>query len=208
MSHDDSDPGTDDRGLLLVMSGPSGVGKTTLVHRLLERYGGVFSVSATTRPRSSGEVDGRDYYFIDESTFVAWVEDGRFLEHAEVFGRSRYGTPREPVEKQLADGGLVVLDIDVQGAAQVRESMPEAFGVFVLPPSEDTLLERLRSRAREDEATIERRFAEARHEIETARSSGIYDAFIVNDDLERAVAELIDVVGERLGAGRNAGSGA
>ena len=208
MSHDESDPGTDDRGLLLVMSGPSGVGKTTLVHRLLERYGGVFSISATTRPRSSGEVDGRDYYFIDESTFVAWVEAGRFLEHAEVFGRSRYGTPREPVEKQLTDGGLVVLDIDVQGAAQVRESMPEAFGVFVLPPSEDTLLERLRSRAREDEATIERRFAEARHEIETARSSGIYDAFIVNDDLERAVAELIDVVGERLGAGRNAGSGA
>ena len=208
MSHDESDPGTDDRGLLLVMSGPSGVGKTTLVHRLLERYGGVFSISATTRPRSSGEVDGRDYYFIDESTFVTWVEAGRFLEHAEVFGRSRYGTPREPVEKQLTDGGLVVLDIDVQGAAQVRESMPEAFGVFVLPPSEDTLLERLRSRAREDEATIERRFAEARHEIETARSSGIYDAFIVNDDLERAVAELIDVVGERLGAGRNAGSGA
>ena len=89
-----------------------------------------------------------------------------------------------------------------------RRSSLLAFGVFVLPPSEDTLLERLRSRAREDEATIERRFAEARHEIETARSSGIYDAFIVNDDLERAVAELIDVVGERLGAGRNAGSGA
>ena len=189
------------RGLLVVMSGPSGVGKTTLVHRLLEHFDGTFSVSATTRPRTEKEVDGRDYYFIDEETFRRWIDEDRFLEHAEVFGRSWYGTPREPVESQLERGRLVVLDIDVQGAIQVHRSMPSSFGVFIMPPDENVLLERLRSRGREDEATIERRFAEARSEMATARECGAYDAFIVNDDLERAVAELVEVVGRRLESG-------
>ena len=187
-------------GLLLVMSGPSGVGKTTLVHRLLERFDGTFSVSATTRPRSKKEVDGRDYYFIDEETFKRWIAEDRFLEHAEVFGRSWYGTPREPVESQLERGRLVVLDIDVQGAIQVHRSMPSSFGVFIMPPDEDVLLDRLRSRGREDEATIERRFAEARSEMATARECGAYDAFIVNDDLERAVTELVEIIGRQLDA--------
>ncbi|MCP4835768.1 MAG: guanylate kinase [Phycisphaera sp.] len=189
------------QGLLLVMSGPSGVGKTTLVHRLLQRFDGTFSVSATTRPRSAKEVDGQDYYFIDEKTFHRWIEEGRFLEHAEVFGRSRYGTPRNPVESQLQKGRLVVLDIDVQGAIQVRKAMPDSFGVFVLPPDENVLLERLRGRGREDEATIDRRFAEARSEIATADSCGAYDAFVVNDDLERALSELVAIVGDRLAKG-------
>ncbi len=180
------------------MSGPSGVGKTTLVHRLLERYEGTFSISATTRPRSEKEVDGRDYYFIDQETFQLWIDEDRFLEHAQVFGRSWYGTPREPVESQLERSRLVVLDIDVQGAMQVRRSMPDSFGVFVLPTDENVLLERLRSRGREDEATIERRFAEARSEMVTARECGAYDAFVVNDDLERATAELAEIVGLRL----------
>ena len=186
------------QGLLLVMSGPSGVGKTTLVHRLLERFDGTFSISATTRARSEKEVDGRDYYFIDQETFQRWIEEGRFLEHAEVFGRSWYGTPREPVESQLERGRLVVLDIDVQGAIQVRRSMPSSFGVFIMPPDEAVLLKRLRARGREDEATIERRFAEARSEMATARECGAYDAFIVNDDLESAVAELVEIIGRRL----------
>ena len=186
------------QGMLLVMSGPSGVGKTTLVHRLLERFDGTFSVSATTRPRSSSEVDGRDYYFIDEETFRRWIDEDRFLEHAEVFGRSWYGTPREPVEAQLERGRLVVLDIDVQGAIQVHRSMPSSFGVFIMPPDEDVLLERLRNRGREDEATIERRFAEARSEMRIARECGAYDVFIVNDDLERAVAELVEIIRRRL----------
>ncbi len=191
-------PSSPPRGLLLVMSGPSGVGKTTLVHRLLERYEGTFSISATTRPRSEKEVDGRDYYFIDQETFQLWIDEDRFLEHAQVFGRSWYGTPREPVESQLERSRLVVLDIDVQGAMQVRRSMPDSFGVFVLPTDENVLLERLRSRGREDEATIERRFAEARSEMVTARECGAYDAFVVNDDLERATAELAEIVGLRL----------
>ena len=194
-----STPGTSRaRGLLLVVSGPSGVGKTTLVHRLLQHFDGAFSVSATTRPKSAQENDGDDYFFIDEPTFESWIEEGRFLEYARVFGRSWYGTPREPVERELDRGRLVVLDIDVQGAIQVREAMPTSFGVFILPPDEDELLERLRRRGREDEATIERRFAEARSEIGTARSCGAYDAFVVNEDLERAERELIDIVRTRM----------
>lgn len=189
-------------GLLLVVSGPSGVGKTTIVHRLLERLDGVFSISATTRPRSDREVDGVDYHFLDEPTFQQWIDEGRFLEHAQVFGRSWYGTPREPIEAEIAEGRLVLLDIDVQGATQVRDAMPDAFGIFILPPDEDTLLARLRARGREDEATIERRFAEARHEMETARTCGAYDAFVVNDDLDRAVEEVARWVRARIENGR------
>ena len=108
------------QGMLLVMSGPSGVGKTTLVHRLLERFDGTFSVSATTRPRSSDEVDGEDYRFVDPDTFRTMLAAGEFLESAEVFGKHAYGTPRAPVRERLDEGRLVILDIDVQGARQVR----------------------------------------------------------------------------------------
>jgi len=185
------------RGLLLVVSGPSGVGKTTIVHEVIRRLGGEFSVSATTRARTERERDGVDYHFVDEVIFQRWIDEGRFLEHAKVFGRSWYGTLRAPVEEALAKGRLIVLDIDVQGARDVKAAMPEAFTVFVLPPDEQTLLKRLRARGREDEASIERRFAEARREISYARSSTVYDRFIVNDDLEIAIDELCDLVRTR-----------
>jgi guanylate kinase len=194
------------RGLLLVVSGPSGVGKTTIVHRIIDRFNGIFSVSATTRECSSHETDGVDYFFLDDPSFQRWVDEGRFLEFAQVFGRSSYGTPRGPVEDRLREGRLVVLDIDVQGAIQVRASEPDAFGVFILPPDEDELLRRLRARGREDEATIERRFAEARHEMATARTCGAYDAFVINDDLERVVEETVGLLDSRL-KGRPSDSG-
>ena len=181
-------------GLLLVVSGPSGVGKTTIVHEVIRRLGGEFSVSATTRARSERERDGVDYHFVDQATFQKWIDAGRFLEYAQVFGRSWYGTLQDQVEHALGEGKLIVLDIDVQGAKNVKQKMPRAFTVFLMPPSEDTLLKRLHARGREDEAAIQRRFAEAKTEIDFAKTSGVYDAFVVNDDLEIAIDQLCDLV--------------
>jgi guanylate kinase len=186
------------RGLLLVLSGPSGVGKTTIAHELIRRFGGHFSVSCTTRSPSTGERDGVDYHFISEGSFAAMVKDDAFLEHALVFGRSSYGTPRAAVESWLAEGELVVLDIDVQGAEQVHDRVPDMLGVFILPPSEQVLLDRLRSRAREDESAIQRRFAESQREMARARVNGVYDAFVVNDDLAGAIEHVAELVGTRL----------
>ncbi len=197
-SHAPDTDGPHDQGLLLVISGPSGVGKTTIVHRMLEACDGTFSISATTRPMTKHETNGVDYLFMDEAAFQTLINADRFLEYAQVFGRSSYGTPREPVEDHLGKGRLVVLDIDVQGAVQVREAMPNMLGIFILPPSEDELLHRLRTRGREDEATIERRFAEARTEIKTARGSTAYDHFVVNDDLDQATQDVIEIVQKHL----------
>ncbi|MBT5658112.1 MAG: guanylate kinase [Phycisphaerae bacterium] len=184
-------------GLLLVVSGPSGVGKTTIVHRVRERLGGQFSVSATTRPKSLAEVNGEDYLFVSPSEFERLKSNDAFLEHAEVFGRHAYGTPREPVVNALRDGDLILLDIDVQGAIQIREHMPSAYMIFILPPSDEELRHRLETRGREDEEAIDRRFAEARREIDLATSRTLYDAFIVNDNLDRAVDEACRLVSER-----------
>lgn len=183
-----------DNGMLLVISGPSGVGKTTIT-RAIERGipDAVFSVSATTRQQTSVDVDGVDYTFLSIERFHELEDAGAFLETAE-FAGNKYGTPREPVEAQLQRGRLVILEIDVQGAQAVKEQMPDAFGLFILPPSEDTLLKRLRTRKREDESVIQRRFAEAKREIETARSCSAYDVFLVNDDLEDTITEAVGVV--------------
>lgn len=184
-------------GLLLIISGPSGVGKTTIT-RGVERSiaDSVFSVSATTRAKTDADVEGVDYHFVTDAEFDRLVESDELLEWANVFGK-RYGTPRGWVVEQLRRGRLVILEIDVEGARQVKARMPNAFGVFILPPSEDVLLERLRSRRRESEEAIQKRFAEAKREMATARAGDIYDLFIVNDDLRRATAEAARAVEAR-----------
>lgn len=188
----------DHAGLLLVMSGPSGVGKTTIVHELIRRFGGMFSVSATTRERTAHEVDGADYYFLDEATFQRWIDEDRFLEYAQVFGRSWYGTPEAPVREELARGKLVVLDIDVQGAENVRKRLPGSLGIFIMPPNEQELLQRLRTRGREDAAAIDRRFSESKREIARAQAGNSFDALVVNDTLQHAIEEVAAVVAARL----------
>ena len=184
-------------GLLLVISGPSGVGKTTITRQVEQRLGGVFSVSATTRPRTASEVDGQDYHFLTEQQFQEKVDRAEFLEHAQVYGKYRYGTLQAPVQHMLSLGRLVLLDIDVQGGMQVRQAAPDAFMLFILPPGDEELLRRLRQRGREGESSIQHRFNEAKHEIELAMQSGAYDAHIVNEDFEQAVEEACRLIQRR-----------
>lgn len=183
-------------GLLLIISGPSGAGKTTIARGLLQRLGAVFSVSMTTRPRTAADTQGVDYDFVDTDRFEQAIERGELLEWAKVFDRY-YGTPREPVERHLAEGRDVLLEIDVQGGVQVKQAKPKALAIFILPPSEQELLERLRRRAREDEQAIQRRFREAQHEIRTAQSSGAYDHFIVNEQVEDAIDDALRLIEQR-----------
>ena len=183
--------------ILFVLSAPSGCGKTTMLRRVMEMLPGLaFSVSHTTRAPREGEVDGRDYHFVSREEFMALRDrqPSGFLEWAEVHGNF-YGTGRDEVERQLAAGLDVILDIDVQGAAQVRENA-EPVTIFIAPPSLDELARRLRGRGTEDEATLSLRLANAAKEMEAA---GSYDYLIVNDDLDQAVDSLRSVfVAERL----------
>jgi guanylate kinase len=179
------------RGLLLVVSGPSGVGKGTLLNLLLSRRSDcVFSVSATTRPPREGEQDGVHYYFLDSKVFSDWVEQNRFLEWNKVFDRF-YGTPLEPVEKHLQEGTNVVLDIDVQGGMQVIESRPDAVSIFIAPPCLDTLADRLQGRGTESEDEINLRLLTAKSELKTMHH---YQYLVINDDLERTVGQLNSII--------------
>lgn len=180
-------------GMLLIISGPAGVGKTTITHHIEAELNASFSVSMTTRAQTAKERDGVDYYFVSEEEFAAARDSGKLLEWARVF-ENYYGTPQDAVEKSLAEGKLVILEIDVQGAIQVKKTMPNAYSIFILPPSEEELLTRLRARKREDEAAIQRRYAKAKLEIELARESHAYDAFLVNEKLETAMREAIELV--------------
>lgn len=192
-----------DRGALFVVSGASGTGKTTLLRRLFAAVPGLeFSVSATTRPPRPGERDGVDYHFVDVPTFQGMRDAGELLEHAEVYGRY-YGTPRGPVDAALAEGRSIVLDIDVQGAAQVRQRHPEAVLVFILPPSLDALRGRLQARGSDAPEVIARRVAEAEIQL---WECGWYDYLVMNDHLEAAAAQLEAVVtAELCRAGRRSG---
>jgi guanylate kinase len=184
-------------GRLFVITGPSGVGKGTLIGRLLERVPSLeLSVSATTRPPRPGERDGVDYHFLSDDQFEALAREGKLLEHATYSGR-RYGTPRTEVEPRLADGRSVVLEIEVQGARQIREAMPEAVRVFVAPPSPADLRVRLEGRATDKPEDIERRLSAARDELAARREFG---HVIVNDDLDRATDELVRFVQDIRGS--------
>ncbi|MBA4029205.1 MAG: guanylate kinase [Planctomyces sp.] len=192
-----------DNGLLLIISGPSGVGKTTIT-RAVERAtpGSVFSVSVTTRPKTAADVEGVDYHFVSHAQFQSMIDSDQLLEHATVHG-NLYGTPKAWVLEQLRRGRLVILEIDVAGAISVKRLLPHStLALFILPPSDDALLQRLRDRKREDEGAIQRRFAAAQSEIAAARASGIYSRFIVNRDLHEAIDEARRAVGmaQRHGA--------
>lgn len=191
-------------GMLVVISGPSGVGKTTITHHVERELGGIFSVSVTTRPKTADDVDGRDYWFVDQAEFNRRRDAGELLEYAEVYPGCSYGTPRQPVEDALTQGRLMILEIDVDGAIQIKDKMPGMFGLFVLPPNERVLLDRLRGRGREDETVIQRRFAKAKREIIKAWDCGIYDEFVVNRDLDPTVNISIRLVQKELDRRRHA----
>lgn len=183
-------PGSSAR--LTVITGPSGVGKGTLVNRLLERHPAIWlSVSATTRAPRAGEEHGRQYFFLERADFEARVADGGLLEWAE-FAGNLYGTPRDPVERQLAMGRPVLLEIELEGARQVRRSFPAAHQLFVAPPSFEELERRIRARGTDSAGAIERRLQRARVEVAAA---GEFDAVLVNDNLERALQELEGLMG-------------
>jgi guanylate kinase len=178
-------------GTLYVMSAPSGAGKTTLAHLLLERHPEIeFSVSFTTRAERQGECDGEDYSFVDRDTFMDMVERREFAEWAEVHGNC-YGTSKARLQDMLAEGRDVLLDIDVQGARQIREAFPGAVYIFVLPPSRDVLAERLTGRGSDAPEVIQKRLENARDEIRDFR---LYTYVIVNDSLEEAYRDLETVV--------------
>lgn len=183
--------------LLVILSSPSGAGKTTLTHRLLRDFKGAisFSVSHTTRPRRPNEVDGQDYHFTDPESFRAQVTAGEFAEWAEVHG-NLYGTRVSEIERARADGKRALLfDVDYQGARQIRAKFPDAVGIFILPPSMDELRRRLESRGTESESSLERRFAKAKEEIE---HYPFFDYLVLNDDLQQALAELTGIVHAEL----------
>ncbi len=179
------------RPTVIVVSAPSGAGKTTVLARVLRDLGGIrFSVSHTTRPPRGAERDGVEYHFVDHAAFERRRGEGRFLEWAEVHGHL-YGTGLEEIERASAAGVDILLDLDVQGAAQVRERIPDAVTVFVLPPSYEVLEARLRGRGQDDEASIRRRLAAAGREIDAFEH---FDYAIENDDIEACVEELKSIV--------------
>jgi guanylate kinase len=187
--------------LVMIVSGPSGSGKSTLVEKILELPGTMLSVSCTTRPPRKTESDGKWYNFVTESQFQQMVETGQFLEYAQVFGKNWYGTPKKWLDAATQQGLDLVLEIDVQGALQVRRKLPGSVAVFVLPPSRQDLEKRIRARGQDSEDEIERRLDRAREEMLSYSS---YDFAVINDNLERAGREIQAIaVGSRCRVPRN-----
>ena len=182
----------DRQGLLIVISGPSGVGKGTVRKALFERpdHNLDFSVSMTTRAPRAGEVDGSDYYFVSKEEFQNQINKGNFIEHAEFVG-NYYGTPKDKVEEKLKTGHEVVLEIEVQGAMQVKEKMPDAVFIFIAPPSYKALETRLTTRGTEDQEVIKQRLAKAHRELKMAN---YYDYIVINDTVENAADKILAII--------------
>jgi guanylate kinase len=178
--------------LVLIVSGPSGSGKSTLVQKILELPGTMQSISCTTRPRRATEASGKCYAYVTEAEFDAMVARGDFLEYAQVFGKHSYGSPKKWLEEARSKNLDLVLEIDVQGAAQVKEKIPESVAIFIVPPSPEELERRLRSRGQDADEEIKRRLARARDEI--AVFGKYYDYCVVNNDVESAGREAQAIV--------------
>ncbi len=180
------------KGKVVIVSGPSGVGKSTICEEVVKRLDNIYlSISVTTRPKSEAEVDGQDYWFISEQEFQERINKGLLLEHAEVFGHL-YGTPKDKVEEAVRAGKTVILEIDVQGAKQVRVNFPDAVMIFILPPTEKDLVERMDNRGREAADAAEERLSGASNEIAAAWQ--YYKHMVINEDLQQAVDECVQII--------------
>lgn len=190
-----------DNGILLIFSAPSGCGKDTILEKLTKLDENVrVSISMTTREIRDGEVDGVNYYFVKKDYFEKKISDNKMLEYAQ-YADNYYGTPAEPVEEMISQGKAVILKIEVQGAEKIREKRPDVISIFVMPPSLQVLEQRLRGRGTEDEETIQHRLVIAREEI---RRASEYDYIVVNDDLDKAVADVETIINsERMKTSRN-----
>lgn len=183
------------QGKVIVITGSSGVGKSTIVREVVDRTGAKLSVSVTTRRPREGEVDYREYHFVDRRMFEEMVAYGEMLEWAEVYGEL-YGTPAYPVRESVSTGEIVLLEIDVQGGLQVHQKLPDTIYVLIEPPSPEILTQRLRERGTDDEEKITARLAAAAAEAKVAGESGIYTHRVVNDDLEVAVRQVVNIVNQ------------
>jgi guanylate kinase len=180
------------KGKLVVISGPSGVGKGTICRQLVRRLNDVcLSISATTRPKAKPEVDGKDYYFLPKEQFEKRIKEGSLLEYAEVFGNF-YGTPKDKVDEATAAGKTVILEIDVQGGRQVKAKCPDAVMIFIMPPTTKALVERITGRGRDAADVVQKRLAKADAEIKAA--GNLYEYKVMNDDLEQAINEVMEII--------------
>lgn len=187
-------------GILIVLVGPSGVGKSTISRELARKLNVWYTVSVTTREKQPGDDNGKTYEYVDRKEFFRRLDSDQFLEYAHVYG-NYYATPKRPALDHLAKGQDVLLEIDVQGALQVRHHYPDALLIFILPPDEPTLLQRLRDRGRDSAEDIHKRFTAAKREIHMAKGARAFDTMVVNDDLNEAVEDIAKIIRHKRAGG-------